>query len=130
MSILYSIWNEIIGFFGVNQFIAILEKEDYNLFLTYDGIVALIVPIIPFLILLELLLGFIHKKPQTKVYKVIFLIYLFNKIIGRFIAIGMVTFCIGLLKPYAFINISFTWYWFIWICNMGICSFYISLPCT
>ena len=115
MSILYSIWNEIIGFFGVNQFIAILEKEDYNLFLTYDGIVALIVPIIPFLILLELLLGFIYKKPQTKVYKVIFLIYLFNKIIGRFIAIGMVTLCIGLLNPYAFINISFTWYWFIYV---------------
>ena len=82
MSILYSIWNEIIGFFGVNQFIEILEKEDYNLFLTYDGIVALIIPIIPFLILLELLLGFIYKKPQITVYKVFFLIFLFNKILG------------------------------------------------
>ena len=114
MSILESIWTEVVSFFGVNQFIEILEKQDNSLFLTYDGIISLIIPIIPFLIFLELILGLVYKKPQTKVYKVIFLIYLFNKIIGRFIAIGMVAFCIGLLKPYAILNTSMTWYWFIY----------------
>ena len=114
MSILESIWTEVVRFFGVNQFIEILEKQDNSLFLTYDGIISLIIPIIPFLIFLELILGLVYKKPQTKVYKVIFLIYLFNKIIGRFIAIGMVAFCIGLLKPYAILNTSMTWYWFIY----------------
>ena len=77
MSILKSIWNEIVGFFGVNHFFDILESHDYSAFLTYDGIIALIMPIVPLLIFLELFLGFIYKKPQTKVYKVIFLIYLF-----------------------------------------------------
>ena len=114
MSILESIWTEVVSFFGVNQFIEILEKQDNSLFLTYDGIISLIIPIIPFLIFLELILGLVYKKPQTKVYKVIFLIYLFNKIIGRFIAIGMVAFCIGLLKPYSILNTSMTWYWFIY----------------
>ena len=114
MSSLESIWTEVVSFFGVNQFIEILEKQDNSLFLTYDGIISLIIPIIPFLIFLELILGLVYKKPQTKVYKVIFLIYLFNKIIGRFIAIGMVAFCIGLLKPYAILNTSMTWYWFIY----------------
>ena len=114
MSLLNTILEELIGFFGVNQFIEILEKENYNLFLSYEGIVALLIPIIPLLIFLELILGFIYKKPQTKVYKVVFLIYLSNRIIGRFIAIGMVSFCIGLLKPFALINTSFTWYWFIY----------------
>ena len=114
MSILESIWTEVVRFFGVNQFIEILEKQDNSLFLTYDGIISLIIPIIPFLLFLELILGLVYKKPQTKVYKVIFLIYLFNKIIGRFIAIGMVAFCIGLLKPYAILNTSMTWYWFIY----------------
>ena len=90
MSFFNSLWNEIIGFFGVNQFIEILQKQDYSLLLTYDGIVALILPIIPLLLFLEVFLGFIYKKPQTKVYKVIFLIYLFNRVLGRFIAIGMV----------------------------------------
>ncbi len=50
MSVLKSLWNEIVGFFGVNQFIELIQQKDYSLFLTYEGIVALIVPIIPFLI--------------------------------------------------------------------------------
>ena len=82
--------------------------------MTYDGIVALILPIVPLLIFLELFLGFAYKKPQTKVYKVIFLIYLFNRIVGRFIAIGMVAFCIGFLQPYSILETSITWYWFIY----------------
>jgi sterol desaturase/sphingolipid hydroxylase (fatty acid hydroxylase superfamily) len=114
MSVLKSLWNEIVGFFGVNQFIELIQQKDYSLFLTYEGIVALIVPIIPFLIFLELLLGFVYKKPQTKVYKVIFLIYLFNRIVGRFISIGMVAFCIGALQRYALVETSMTWYWFLY----------------
>lgn len=114
MSFFNSLWNEIIGFFGVNQFIDILQKQDYSLLLTYDGIVALILPIIPLLLFLEVFLGFIYKKPQTKVYKVIFLIYLFNRVLGRFIAIGMVALCIGALQPFAIIKTSMTWYWFIY----------------
>ena len=114
MSVLKSIWNEIIGFFGVNRFLEILKDHDYASFLTYDGIVALIIPIVPLLIFLELFLGFVYKKPQTKVYKVIFLIYLFNRIIGRFISIGMVAFCIGFLEPYSFFKTTMTWYWFIY----------------
>ena len=114
MSFFNSLWNEILGFFGVNQFIEILQKQDYSLLLSYDGIVALILPIIPLLLFIEVFMGLIHKKSQTKVYKVIFLIYLFNRIIGRFIAIGMVAFCIGALEPLAIIKTSMTWYWFIY----------------
>ena len=114
MEFLESFWNEIIGFFGVNQFLTILQNNEIEKFLTYEGIVALILPIIPLLLFLELSLGFIYKKPQTKVYKVIFLIYIFNRVIGRFIAIGMVTLCIGLFQPFALVETSSTWYWFIY----------------
>ena len=114
MGVLESFWNEIVGFFGVNQFLTILQNNEIEKFLTYEGIVALIIPIIPLLLFLELSLGFIYKKPQTKVYKVIFLIYLFNRVIGRFIAIGMVTLCIGLFQPFALVETSSTWYWFIY----------------
>jgi len=114
MSLLYSIWNEIVGFFGVNKFLSILQKQDYELLSTYEGIVALVLPIIPLLIFLELFLGFLYKNPQTKVYKVVFMIYLFNRILGRFIAIGVVAFCIGALQPYAIMKISMAWYWFIY----------------
>ena len=114
MEVLNNLWNEIVGFFGVNQFLSILETNEFDKFLTYDGIVALIIPVIPLLLFLELFLGFVYKKPQTKVYKVIFLIYLFNRIVGRFISIGMVALCIGLLQPYAIFETSNTWYWFIY----------------
>jgi sterol desaturase/sphingolipid hydroxylase (fatty acid hydroxylase superfamily) len=114
MNVLGNLWNEIVGFFGVRQFLTILQNNEFDKFLTYDGVVAFILPIIPLLLFLELLLGFIYKKPQTKVYRVIFLIYVFNRIVGRFISIGMVTLCIGLLKPYAIIETSMTWYWFIY----------------
>ena len=114
MQLLENLWNEIFGFFGLQRFIEILKTGEYEQFLTYDGIVSLIVPIIPLLLVLELILGLVYKKPQTKVYKVVFLTYVFNRFIGRFIALGVVAFCIGLLEPYAILETQQTWYWFIY----------------
>lgn len=108
------LYRELIGFLGIQSLWDILSAGDYEKLKTYDGIVALIYPIIPLLILLELILGFIYKKPQTKVYKSAFLIYVFNRIIGRFIAIGMVGLMIGWLQPLAFFQTSNTWYWFLY----------------
>ena len=113
MSVLNSLWNEIVGFFGIRQFFEILTAGAFDKFLTYEGVVALIIPIIPLLIVLELILGLVYKKPQTKVYKVIFLIYLFNRIVGRFIALGVVALCIGFFEPIALFKISNTWYGFV-----------------
>ena len=113
MSVLNSLWNEIVGFFGIRQFFEILNAGAFYKFLTYEGVVALIIPIIPLLIVLELILGLVYKKPQTKVYKVIFLTYLFNRIVGRFIALGVVALCIGFFEPIALFKISNTWYGFV-----------------
>jgi len=114
MNILETIVSEIVSFLGVTQAWDILKAGDYSLFRTYNGVVSLIYPIIPFLLIFELILGLIYKKPQTRVYKVIFLIYLFNRIVGRFISIAMITFCIGLLQRYAPFQTRFTWYWLIY----------------
>lgn len=114
MEILETLYNEIIGFLGISQAWEILKTGDYSAFRTYDGIVALIYPLIPLLVILELILGLIYKKPDTKVYKVNFLIYIFNRFIGRFIAIAMVTLCIGLFQQYAPFQTEMTWYWFIY----------------
>ncbi len=114
MDILQSLYNEIIGFLGITQVWEILKTGDYSAFSSYDGIVSLIRPIIPLLLLLELILGLIYKKPQIKVYKVNFLIYIFNRFVGRFIAIAMVAICIGLFQKYAPFQTSHTWYWFIY----------------
>jgi len=114
MEILQTFYNEIIGFLGISQAWDILQTGDYSVFKTYDGIVSLIYPIIPLLLILELILGLIYKKPHAKVYKVNFLIYIFNRFIGRFIAIAMVTLCIGLFQKYAPFQTKLTWYWFVY----------------
>lgn len=114
MEIFETIYNEIIGFLGISKVWEILQTGDYSAFRTYDGVVSLIYPIIPLLLILELILGLIYKKPDTKVYKVNFLIYVFNRFVGRFIAIAMVTICIGLFQKYAPFQTEMTWYWFIY----------------
>lgn len=114
MEILDTLYNEIIGFLGISQAWDLLKSGDYSAFRTYDGIVALIYPIIPLLLLLELILGLIYKKPHAKVYKVNFLIYLFNRIVGRFISIAMVALIIGVFQKYAPFQANITWYWLIY----------------
>jgi len=114
MEVLDTFYNEIVGFLGISSALEILQTGDYNKFRTYDGVVSLIYPIIPLLLLLELILGLVYKKSDTKVYKVNFLIYVFNRFVGRFIAIAMVTICIGLFQPYAPFQTNMTWYWFIY----------------
>lgn len=114
MEILEAFYNEITGFLGITQAWQILKTGDYAVFTTYDGIVSLIYPIIPLLLILELILGLIYKRPQAKVYKVNFLIYLFNRVVGRFIAIAMTTFLIGALQKYAPFQAGITWYWIIY----------------
>jgi len=113
MEFLEGLWNEVVGFFGVSRFFDILASGNYEALLTYQGITALIAPIIPLLVVLELTLGRIYKKPQAKLYKIAFLIYVANRIIGRFIAIGMVALCIGFFSSYALWQIPSTWYGFI-----------------
>lgn len=114
MEILQTLLNEIIRFLGISQAWDILQTGDYSVFKTYDGIVSLIYPIIPLLLILELILGLIYKKPHAKVYKVNFLIYIFNRFIGRFLAIAMVALCIGLFQKYAPFQTKLTWYWFVY----------------
>ncbi|WP_373518612.1 sterol desaturase family protein [Pricia sp.] len=114
MEILKTLYDEIIGFLGIGNAWDILQTGDYSVLATYEGITAFIVPIIPLLVLLEFILGLVYKKPDTKVYKVNFLIYVFNRFVGRFIAIAMVVLLIGWLQPYAPFQTSPTWYWFIY----------------
>ncbi|MEZ4810844.1 MAG: sterol desaturase family protein [Allomuricauda sp.] len=114
MELLQTLYNEVIGFLGISQALEILRSGDYSSFTTFDGIVSLIYPIIPLLLLLEFILGLIYKKPQIKVYKVNFLIYLFNRVVGRFIAIAMVALCIGLFQKYAPFQTTMKWYWIIY----------------
>ena len=129
MEIIQIIYNEGLGFLRISQAWEILQAGEFSAFTTYDGIRAFIVPIIPLLLIFEFILGLTHKKPQAKVYKINFLIYVANRFIGRFISLGMIVLCIGLFEKYAPIQTTLTWYS---VClrlyRLGVWAFHLPLP--
>ena len=114
MEVVDTVLSEVLGFLRISQAWEIVKAGDIRAFASADGIRALIVPIIPLLLILELVLGLVHRNPQMKVYKVNFLIYVANRFIGRFISLGMVVLCIGQFQEHAPFQTTLTWYWFIY----------------
>lgn len=114
MSALQAIIEWFRDFFGVNELIKIINTGNYRDLLTYDGVLSLFRPLFPVLLLLELIKALIFRKFKAIDYKIPFFSYVLNAFIGKFIAIAVVVFCIGLFERYAIIKTSFTWYWFIY----------------
>jgi len=106
--------DEVIGFLGIGGWVAIFKSGNYASLLTYDGIKSAIGPLIPFLLILEIIRGLIYRHFNLKDYKIIFFIHVFNRFVSRFIAIAAVSFCIGLLEKYAILKTDITWYWLIY----------------
>ncbi len=106
--------NELINFFSLHELIKLLHSGDYSSLRTWSGITGALSPLIPFIVVVEIILAFAHKKFRTKEYKITFFIYIFNRIAGRYISFGLVAFCIGLFSPVAMLHASLNWYWFIY----------------
>jgi len=114
MSFLQTIWEEVLSFLGISNLLAIARSGDYGKLMTLDGILSTISPVIPFLLILELLRAVFYKRFKIEDYKVPFLIFVANRFISRFISIAAIAFCIGLLEPLAIFKTTFTWYWLIY----------------
>lgn len=114
MEILNIIKDELVGFLGVDGWINIFQTGDYSSLRTYEGILSAIGPLIPFLLILEIIRALVYGNFRISDYKTIFFIHVFNRFVSRFISIAAVSFCIGLLEPFAILKSTFTWYWFIY----------------
>jgi sterol desaturase/sphingolipid hydroxylase (fatty acid hydroxylase superfamily) len=114
MSVLQAIVDWLRDFFGVNELVKIVYTGNYRDLLTYDGILSIFRPLFPTLLLLEILKALVFRKFKAIDYKIPFFSYVLNAFLGKFIAIAVVVFCIGLFEPYAIMKTSFTWYWFIY----------------
>lgn len=106
--------NEILGFFSVNGLIDLIQSGNYSSLRTWDGITKALSPLIPFIVVLEMAMALAHKKLRAAEYKIQFFIYVFNRVAGRYISLGVTAFCIGLFAPMALLATSLTWYWFIY----------------
>jgi len=114
MDILQTVYNELIGFFGIGGIIKMVQTGDYGSLATLSGIQSVIWPIIPFLLLIEIIRAAFYKRFKIDDYKIPFLVFVLNRVISRFISIAAVAFCIGLLEKWAIFTTTFTWYWFIY----------------
>ena len=111
MTVIPFIVNEIVGFLGLGSWLTIIKTGDYQVLRTYQGLTSAIGPLIPFLLVFEILRALRDKTFKVKDYQLIFLIYVLNRFLGTFLSIGMVSLCIGWFAPYAIWQSRLTWYW-------------------
>jgi len=112
--LLKTIYQEFISFWNLTPVNEILRSGNYEQLLTLDGIIKIISPIIPFLLLIEIIRAAIHKRFKLEDYKMPFFIFVFNRTVSRYLSIGMVGFCIAALEKYTIFKTGFSWYWLIY----------------
>ena len=60
MNIFQTLYNELTGFFGIGGIIKMVQSGDYGSLSTFEGIQHLIAPIIPLLLLIEIIRAFFY----------------------------------------------------------------------
>ncbi|MEP6845431.1 MAG: sterol desaturase family protein, partial [Panacibacter sp.] len=114
MNFFQELYNEVIGFFSIGPIVEAFQKDDFSKLMTFDGVLSFISPVIPLILLIEIIRALVYKKFKIEDYKVPFFIYVFNRFVSRFISIAMVALCIGLFEKYALFKTEFKWYWLIY----------------
>lgn len=114
MEILQTLYTEITDFFSFNALIELLKTGNYRELLTYNGLTSVLGPLIPVLLIIEILRALFYRRFTHVQYRVAFFTFVFNRFISRFISIGMAALCIGWFEPYALFKTQLTWYWFIY----------------
>jgi sterol desaturase/sphingolipid hydroxylase (fatty acid hydroxylase superfamily) len=114
MDILSILSDEVKGFFGIGGLLDMYNSGDYSKLLTLDGVFAAISPIMPLILVIEIIRAVVYKRFRIEDYKMPFLVFVFNRFVSRFISIAAVAFCIGLLQKYAIFQSTFKWYWIIY----------------
>ena len=84
MHFIKSIYDWIVGFFGIEDVIKIIKSGDYSSFLTYKGIVSIIGPLFPIVLVVEVLVALLFKKFKAIDYKISFFFYILNNFFNFF----------------------------------------------
>lgn len=114
MNIFDILKDEFTGFFGIGHWIEMYKANDYSSLSTLKGFQGAIGPLIPLILIIEIVRGFFYKRFKIEDYRMNFIIFVINRFISRFISIAAVIFCIRLFTPFAVLKSSLTWYWFIY----------------
>lgn len=110
MDIWKGILRQLWDFFGLESWLTLLASGDYRALLTVEGFARLLAPIIPLLLVYELARGVILRRTRREDYQVPLLVMVLNRVIGNFLTIAVVGFCIGLFNRFAPFQAGLTWY--------------------
>lgn len=113
MEIFELLKKEFFDFFSIGGLIQLINAGNYSSLRTWNGITTALSPLIPFIVVIEMAMAFLHRKFHATEYKIPFFIYVFNRIAGRYISFGVVGLCLGWFLPVASVHIPLTWYGFI-----------------
>jgi sterol desaturase/sphingolipid hydroxylase (fatty acid hydroxylase superfamily) len=114
MGIFKILGDELVSFFGIDAWLAMFKSGDYSSLQTLDGIISATGPIIPLLLLIEIIRSLIYREFKVDDYRLPFFIIVFNRFLSRFISLAVVAFCISKLESHALFKSGFTWYWLIY----------------
>jgi sterol desaturase/sphingolipid hydroxylase (fatty acid hydroxylase superfamily) len=110
MDILGWIRDQWLDFLSLGPLLQMFASGDYRSLLTVDGFGSLVAPIIPLLLLFELVRGIVLRRVKREDYQVPLLVMVLNNFIGAFVSIAMISFCIGLFNRFAPFQAGLTWY--------------------
>lgn len=89
------------GLFGLEGVLGMLGSGDPRSLLTYEGLAAVVAPLAPLLLAVEVFRSLVLRTFRIGAYRIPVLACLTNALIGRFVSVGTVLVCIGLLAPLA-----------------------------
>ena len=114
MNIFQTLYDEVVSFFSIGHVTDVIKSGNYSSLLTFDGVLSVIAPFMPFLLIIEVVRALVYKRFKIDDYRMPFFIFVINRFISRFISIAMVALCIGLFEKHSIFTTTFTWYWFIY----------------
>ncbi|HVM89515.1 MAG TPA: sterol desaturase family protein [Puia sp.] len=114
LNIFTVLYKELIGFFNIQPVIDMVKSGDYSSLNSLQGIENIIGPVIPFLLLIEIIRAIVYKRFRVIDYKVQFFTYVFNRFIGQFLSFIIIAKLIGFFGDHRLFKTSFTWYWLIY----------------
>jgi sterol desaturase/sphingolipid hydroxylase (fatty acid hydroxylase superfamily) len=105
-----TLWAEITDFFRIQKIIDLYQKGGVEAFFNFEGVMTLLGFVIILILIYELLINALVLKKGFRGFGVPILVKILNRIIGKFIQIGMFIFCVNTFKPFAFMQLPISWY--------------------
>lgn len=97
-------------FFNLDDWLIMLTTGNYSRLATWEGLKSAIGPILPVLLVIEIIRLLWRQSFRVRDYRMMFLVYMFNRLIGTWVSIGLAAFVIGLLAPIAPFQLDLSWY--------------------